>query len=245
MQVRWRRCRGSDASGQRVGRRPGLSCILAVATALVLAACESPAEPNIIRGYDFTLPVSGDIVYRWPEGSTVRLYADPSGDPERAALLEEAVDYAIGDWSDALGDASVSLVRVEELRAADVVVRWSDVPPPVQADHCAPRVSGSAATTFCPNADLTGLERFPLPDATDPDESSVRMLVTVLAEEAVGLGRVRQLVAHELGHVLGIGRHSPDPNDLMWDGPLGTDRPSAADRATIRRLYDTPPMLVP
>ncbi len=195
--------------------------------------------------YDFVLPVDGGVVYRWPTGSTVRFYVHETGESMRDAMLTAAVDSAVVDWMAALGPGIVDLVRTDDISEADVVVRWSDMALPVDASSCAPVVTGRAATTFCPTPDLDGLERFPLLGKDGAEGSNVRMLVTVLAEEAVGARRVRQLVSHELGHVLGIGQHSPDPDDLMWDGPLGTDRPSPADRATIRGLYRTPPNLIP
>lgn len=215
-----------------------------------MAACDSPAAPVDPLAYDFTLDVGAGVVYRWPIGSTIRLYVTSAGDPERDALLAAAVDSAAADWEAGLDFGTIDFVRVDEPAEADVVVRWSDVPPAVRTDRCEPEVEGSAATTFCPTPDHARLEPFPPLDAA-PDrdggdgDARVRMIVTILAEEAVGTPRVRQLVAHELGHVLGIGGHSPDPDDLMWGGTLSTDRPSPADRATVRRLYRTAPSLVP
>jgi len=51
-----------------------------------------------------------------------------------------------------------------------------------------------------------------------------------------GLTRERhfvQLAAHELGHVLGIGGHSPDDEDIMYALALA-GRVSAGDAATLR-----------
>lgn len=225
-------------------RSRGRSTAVLVGFAVLAAACTSPAEPGASPTYEFTLPIGAGVVYRWPAGSTVRVYVHPSGDPVRDGLLEGAVDGAVRAWADALEEADVSLTRVEALSEAEVLVRWADSPAPVATESCEPVVLGRAATTFCPTADYTTLERFPYPGA-GVGESPVRMIVTVLPEEAVGERRVRQLVTHEFGHVLGIGGHSPNPDDLMWDGPLGPDRPTEADLATLRRLYSTPATLIP
>jgi len=226
------------------GSRGRLAIGLATCAALA-AACTSPAEPLEGPAYDFALPIGSGVVYRWASGSTVRVYVDPTGDPARTVLLERAVDGAIAAWSGVLEEADVVVRRVESLVEAEVLVRWADSPLPVATDGCEPKVLGRAATTFCPTADYATLERFPILGAGEDVESAVRMIVTVLPEEAVGERRVRQLVTHEFGHVLGIGGHSPDPGDLMWDGPLAPDRPTESDLATLRRLYATPATLIP
>lgn len=213
--------------------------------ALLAAACTSPAEPGASPPYDFALPIGAGVVYHWPAGSTIRVYVHPSGNAARDELLERAVDGAVSAWAEALEETGVTLTRAEALSGAEVLVRWADSPAPVATEACEPVVLGRAATTFCPTADYGTLERFPYKGDAGGVESPVRMIVTVLPEEAVGERRVRQLVTHEFGHVLGIGGHSPNPDDLMWDGPLGPDRPTEADLATLRRVYSTPATLVP
>lgn len=241
---RRRRQRGVEPGrGLRARARSG--AVLLAGVALVAAACSSPAEPGAEPGYDFALPVGDGVVYRWPAGSTVHVYVQGSGDAARDAMLEAAVEGAARAWADALRPAGVTLARVDRLAEAEVLVRWADTPPPVATAHCAPVVHGRAATTFCPTPDYATLERFPILTPDGAVGSGVRMIVTLLPEEAVGPRRVRQLVAHEFGHVLGIGQHSPDPENLMWDGPLAPDRPTPADLATLRRLYETPATLVP
>jgi len=236
--------RRSEAAGRR---RAGVAVL---GLAVVAGACSSPVEPVDEGGsegaiaYDFTLPRADLPVYRWPSGSTVRLLVAGGGDAERARLLADALAGAIAEWESALGEGVVRFAVTDRVEAADVVVRWSDAPAPVDLRVCEPAVRGSAATTFCPAPDGRGLLRFPAVGGAG-GESAVRMVVTVLASEARGERRVRQLIAHELGHVLGIGRHSPDPSDLMWEGALTRVGPSPADLATVQRLYETEPDLVP
>jgi predicted Zn-dependent protease len=50
----------------------------------------------------------------------------------------------------------------------------------------------------------------------------------------------RALVAHELGHVVGIGAHSDDPADLMFGAP-SVLAPSARDARTLRYVLHQPP----
>lgn len=212
-----------------------------------MAACDSAAglaEPEGAVGYPFALAMDEPVVYRWPVGSTIHVYVAGGEMPARAEMLADALAAAAAEWTSALGPAGVDIVETRRLEDADVVLRWSDAAPPVDTAACPPEVTGRAATTFCRTADGTALRTFPLLPPFDPDDGAVRMLVTVLASEAGSLARVRQLVGHELGHVLGIGTHSPDPADLMWGGELSTIHLSEADRETIHRLYETTPDLL-
>jgi hypothetical protein len=48
---------------------------------------------------------------------------------------------------------------------------------------------------------------------------------------------------HELGHALGIGWHSADPNDVMYFSAIFADKEkeiSNRDAATLAKLYATP-----
>jgi len=74
--------------------------------------------------------------------------------------------------------------------------------------------------------------------------SSVRMVVSVQGSEATDPAGLKRVVLHELGHVLGIGRHSPNMDDVM-EAHAPVDRLSAADRATIQVLYHVEPDIVP
>lgn len=249
---------------RRRERRGGawrLRAVAPLALALLAGACDRMLEPGVGAGYDFALPVGEAVVYRWPAGSTIGVYV-AGGAGERGELLGDAFGDAARDWEAALSASQVQIRRASSLGEADVVLRWSDVEPPVDTTGCEPRVVGRAATTFCWTPDRRGIRVFPSLDDSlvttaqegGPDEPArwvgassggVRMVITVLAEEARGVERVRQLVAHELGHMLGIGRHSSDPEDLMWEGALQVSRPTVADRATVRRLYETIPDVVP
>lgn len=120
---------------------------------------------------------------------------------------------------------------------AHVVIAWAGGRLPIETAICEPIEVRSAVTTFCANEEWTGLRPFPLRSPNADEPSRVRMLVTLQHDAAPTLLRTRQLLAHELGHVLGIGHHSSHPQDLMWGGLLQAVRPTAADVATARALY--------
>ena len=50
---------------------------------------------------------------------------------------------------------------------------------------------------------------------------------------------LRSVVAHELGHVVGIGGHSPEPSDLMYAAPTVLV-PTERDARTLRTVLHLP-----
>ncbi|HUH12959.1 MAG TPA: hypothetical protein VMK65_07600 [Longimicrobiales bacterium] len=218
---------------------------LGLAGLAVLAACDSPTIPARDQPYDFTLATEPALVFHWPVGSTVRLYvSEPAG--TRQGLLSEAVVHGMRVWNQAVLYDEYRLEAVASPASAHAVIVWSDDPaPPVLTESCSPAV-GRAVTTFCAveEEELRRLRPFPL-SADAGAESPVRFVVTLGTREGEDREQLRRLVAHELGHVLGIFRHAPSNEDLMWGGLLTTDVPSRADRQTIQVLYHTAPDLRP
>lgn len=211
-----------------------------------VVACDPPTIPgrDATEVYDFTLETRPPLTLRWPSGTSVRVWVEPSSSPDRTALLEEAFRAGAQAWNEVATFAEFRLVRTRALSTADVVLMWSDVLPPIDTRDCRPAVT-QAVTTFCIDdlsAPAPRLRPFPFADG---ELSPVRMLVTVLASEASSPVVVRRLVAHELGHVLGIGRHSGDRDDLMWRTDPAVDRPGPRDAATVQLLYHVRPAIIP
>ena len=221
---------------QRSWIAPALVCTFTV-------ACDPPTIPGRDPSdvYAFALPSQPPIIMRWPAGRTVRVYATPGRDDAGSQRLREALDAAAASWNSHAVFAEYRLERTADLANADVVLAWSDVILPVDTDACRPSLT-QAVTTFCIDAlgtDSARVRPFPMRDGTP---SSVRMIVLVLASQAASVDR---LVAHELGHVLGIGRHSDDTRDLMWRTDPQVSRPSRRDAATVQVLYHTTPDITP
>lgn len=219
--------------------------MLLAAVSLALAACESPTIPPRPAAYDFTLPVTDGpaMVFHWPAGSEVRVYVSATQD-ERGALLRSAVDAGMAAWNKAVLFDEYRLTRALRPAESEVVVVWADDPePPVLINECPPDPA-RAVTTFCSEpGDLRKIRPFRLTEApTAP--SAVRFLITLGAREHEDPDRLRRLVAHELGHALGIMRHSPEAEDLMHS-LAAVNGPSVRDRHTIQILYHTTPDLRP
>ncbi|CAN5892579.1 hypothetical protein BH23GEM9_BH23GEM9_02260 [soil metagenome] len=213
-----------------------------------LASCDAPTMPGhgLSDVYDFRLLTEPRLVLRWPTGTTVRVYV-AGGSGERASLLEAATDEGARVWNEEALYGEYLLVRTGDITEADAVIRWSDDLPPVDTEACQPLIV-RAVTTFCltdPDPARARLQVFPLLPPHQAAQSNVRMLVTILGTQSLQPERVHRLVAHELGHVLGIGQHSLDARDLMYGGEPGRADPSQRDAATMRVMYHTRPHLTP
>jgi hypothetical protein len=216
-----------------------------VVAGVLLSACDSPVIPgrDIADVYAFDLPTQPPAVLRWPAGATVRVFIAPGRDEANTAALRDAFEAGASAWNEAAVFAEYRLAASSRIEDADAVLVWSDVLPPVETEQCRPSIT-QAVTTFCIDGfgtDSVQLRVFPL-RAPQSGASRAKMLITVLASE---FGSVDRLVAHELGHVLGIARHSNDSRDLMWRTDPPVSRPTRRDAATVQVLYHTRADIVP
>lgn len=210
--------------------------------AMLAAACDSPTIPPRTDAYDFSLIGSSPrLVFHWPLGSPVAVYVQESGSVARRGMLEAALDRGAAAWNDAVLHGEYRLDRASSPERADAILRWSDDEPPVILTSCPP-AGGAAVTTFCLAQDPLRLEPFRL---LDGGIAGPRVVITISASRSGDIVEVERLVAHELGHLLGIWNHSPDAEDLMWGGTLTTDRPTRRDRETMQLLYQTAPDVLP
>lgn len=200
----------------------------------IALGCVEPTRATEGPGYDPAL-FGGDI-YHWPLARTIRVYVD---DDALVAPTREA----LAAWQRVLYYREHTFDLTRDPRIADIVLRSVNVPRRVDLVGCEPPPEGSAGVTFicraglAPPAQDTALT-FPLL-ANGPGR--VKVEITVDPAQAPA-GGVLALVAHELGHALGIGTHSDDEDDLMFAAPTVT-RPSARDAATLRWLLRVRPDL--
>jgi hypothetical protein len=214
-----------------------------IAAIALLSACDSATVPerSLNEVYEYRLSTPAPRVLRWPVGTTVRVWVVADADPARTSLLENAFAQAADAWNSAALYGEVELQKTDDIVNADAVLLFSSTPPPVDLSNC-PRQGALAITTFC--LDMQDQNRLAVLPLLSGGGGRVRFLVTVAAV-VNDAEQVRRLVAHELGHVLGIARHSPRPTDLMYGNTLTTAVPSVADRATLQLLYHTRPDITP
>ncbi|NJD09628.1 MAG: hypothetical protein FIB01_03995 [Gemmatimonadetes bacterium] len=216
---------------------------LAGALLVLLAACDSAALPPRPSAdvYEFRLATTPPRVLHWPSGNTVRIYVAGGTVDGQAGALASALAQGPAAWNRSALFGEYRLAATAELAAADVLLRWSGEASPVDLSQCPPGGT-RAVTTFCLNSGRDRLQAFPLAAG---GMSRVKMVVTILPSQLTIPGRVPVLVTHELGHVLGIARHSDEPRDLMYDGELSVTLPSRRDQATVQVMYQTAPEIVP
>lgn len=229
---------------------PRLRALVAFAAVAVLAACDAPSYPSELPAYDATLPfdtVRG--VARFPSGSTILLYADPTGAPA-GYDLRAGLATAIGRWAGVPRYGDFTLAQTTDLRQAQVLVRFRATPPLVDLGDCG-FGGGLGRTAFCGDATDDGRGVAPvLPFADGSAGSRIKLDVYVdpLGASDVVLqqaGQTREeffvtLLTHELGHVLGIGGHSNEADDLMYGGIIRVMRPSPDDEGALRWVWSQP-----
>lgn len=204
---------------------------------VALAACDSPTVPerSLFDVYDYRLLTPNPVVLRWPIATTVRVFAAQDTDATRTQWLRAAVAHSASVWNTAAVYREVQLEQVSRVDDADVVVQFTTTNSPVSTSNCAPG-GGLAYTTFCLDDTGEHLAVFPL---IGGGSGHVKFLVTVRTVIGLDQASVQRLVAHEIGHTLGIAQHSLKPTDLMYTGVLQRDVPSPGDRATLQVLYHT------
>ena len=212
---------------------------LLAAVVLILGAagvaCKEPLVPARVI-YSFADTVTGNpdtvFLFRWPETRLpVRFWADRRGN------MSFLIDRATKAWDSQFLYGEFRAILVSDTTDADVIVRWTDsVPPDAAPDTTLPN-SCSGLTSF--DYDSVALALI------GPIHVSLRVLTggAPASPERVQ-GCMRRVVMHELGHALGLLRHSPNPGDLMFASPA-VNYPSPTDRSSIQTLYHMRPTISP
>lgn len=211
--------------------RRRFSSVTAILLAVALG-CDAPTATRPDFAFDPT-GLTGGTLFRWPTGSTVRVWVEAAG-PNGTELIA-AVDNAIAVWNAVPVFGEVSLERATSLFDAHVVVYDRSIANPLAPADCLYDPRGSGYTYFCLD---DGLAQRMMTAPGEPSNATV--LLTVDRGAVATRAEFDAVVAHELGHVLGIGGHSTEPSDLMYGNPTVTV-PSARDRATLRYVLGQAP----
>ena len=206
----------------------------AAALVVAAAACGDIATPIRNDFYEWRLIVpsattSGEdsLTFHWPQSRLpVRIWV------EDAAGLPQHVPNAIAAWRAAFLYGEFDATVVSDSNAADVIVREGSAP---GVQFARARLRSASASECAGATDL---------DISD-DHTQLRLPIRVYLQEllapgAPGLSECLALTTtHEIGHALGIWRHSSVPTDLMFRDP-GVAAPSERDLATAEVIYHVP-----
>lgn len=166
----------------------------------------------------------------------IPVYIEPASDRRYPAACIAGFEL----WESAT-DGLVRFVQVNELDRARIRVVWDHLG--VTGD---PRRGALGAHTMMKWQATPGLKTMsgiPLPllepkYKVPPQVIKVNLDVIVSRDLETQPLLLKNVVAHELGHALGIIGHSPDRSDLMFEDTDEYSRLSQRDVNTIKRLYE-------
>ncbi len=203
--------------------------LFAAALVAALGACDTPTVPAESAGYDPTA-LTG-FVYHWGPGREIAIYVDPTAAPAGTDLAA-AVRDAARVWEAVTRLGEVRLRITATPTDADVIFHHAAAPRLGEAEGCSPfDVGAGGYTFFC----IDGETPLVLALRGGP-AGRVKMDVAVNRAAADDDAHFRAIVAHELGHVLGIGAHSGEADDLMFGSPRRLT-PSDRDARTLRSVF--------
>ena len=219
---------------------------LVVAAALAAAGCDAPTVPEGTPSYDprFRSATGALLLYHWPLGKTIDIYVDPRGAP-RGLDLAAAVRPAGAMWRSHVFYREFDVRLVGDPAAADVLFRF-DTAPSLVLFECPSTLAlagPAGVTAACPDESRGVFLPFLFLDGTS-SRAKFEVAINGDPQRMSTMGFLQAIVGHEMGHVLGIGSHSPNPLDLMASSPQ-VGSPGSGDAHTLRYLLHRPADLKP
>ncbi len=202
-------------------RRAALTAV----AALVLGCSQltGPLRENI---YDYRLVVNSadTLIFNWPRSTLpVRVYVAPDD------TLRDDVETALARWQGVFLYGEFRATLASDSAHADIIVENNISPNGEGVPAFAPQCSG-----------LTNID-------TASTAFTIKLPIHIYVWPNGSVGGVgdcyRITMTHEMGHAIGLLRHSPNPGDVMYADPT-IDGLSARDTATAQVLYHLTPTMV-
>lgn len=185
-------------------------------------------------------------VMRATKGKVVRfrqmpipVYIAPAPDPS----LARACVHGFETWEERSGGI-VRFVQIDEPERARIKVVWGHLGVSSNPQDCS--MGAHTVTKWQANGTkridfnklsapfLKGGGKYAVP----PQVIEVNLDLIYSKSEEIRMLLLQNVVAHELGHALGILSHSPDRGDLMFAVTDECSRISQRDLNTLKRIYD-------
>ncbi len=179
----------------------------------VLAAPGTASAPSASRSYADAPRVT---VRRWAKTDLAVYLSRPAAlaDDEQWTRTQTAIRDGVSAWTTAT-EGRINFTWTDKPRRADITIRL------VPSDELPARAAGITRTAFRSRAGTI-------------TDAQIRI------DETMTGAALSAVAAHETGHALGIGGHSPDPEDLMYPRLHLPTFITPADITTLLRAYDAP-----
>lgn len=209
------------------GLRATRATLATLTAAAILASCDAPSAIRPDPAYDPTQLSEGRL-YRWASGQTIRVWVD-NGESATAFDLPRSVRHSIAVWNAASMFGEFVLEMAATPSQANIIVFDRSRPLPVVPGTCAFDARASFGYTYFCGASGRA-ERLSL---VAGGASAVSVVIRVDRSLVANQDGLDAIVAHEIGHALGIGAHSSDSADLMFGLPR-VSSPSTRDVRTLQ-----------
>ena len=214
---------------------------LSIIVALLLAACDAPVSTRPVAAYNPTALTTG-LYYHWPNGNVVTVWVQQS----RLAStidLSGAVTRARAVWNAVPQYGEYTLLAAASAAEANIIVYDASTPIPIApVADCSFDPHGAGGYTYLCAAGALGvnLQTYAATIPLSAGGGRATVVIRLDHDRASSAAAYDALVAHELGHALGIGAHSDNAADLMFANPM-VATPSARDKATLRFVLGKAP----
>lgn len=239
------RARRGVGAASRAARRGAVAVLLLAA--LTAGCSDLPTIDGAAPAWDPTLSatdsagVTHQVVYHWPIAYSIAIFVDTTATTP-GYELQPALEHAMAMWQDATWYREVAWHLAASPAQADVILHNAAAPMLVGTGDCSYTSGDFGGDTFiCASPALDSMETLPL---VSGGPGHVKIDVSINGDRAGSADEFRTLVAHEMGHVLGIGLHSDTTTDLMNGYPTAP-APTSRDAATLRWVLHQPVTLRP